>query len=441
MTVGRYRVGPVEEPPRRPAVDSGSRRVPTRGDARPPAGRGIAAPRQSSAAVRGYPPRAARAGDDGLDALEASLHSDSVRSSPSRRHRRQRDRHRSATAFVVVIAVFALLALVGWWGYGKARDFLNPPDYSGSGSGSVSVQIDNGASISAIGNTLVRADVVKSTGAFIDAAENDDRASTLQPGRYELRKRMSAAAALDLLLDPSSRSMGRFTAREGLAVLGTLNAINESTGIPLEELEAAVEDPESLGLPDWAGGNLEGFLFPDTYEIGGAASAEEALGTMVTQALQVMDELNFVQRAQQMGYEPYDVLIVASMVEMEGIAEDFGKVARVAYNRLEADMPLQFDSTTQYWLELTGKGREQDKLTNAELRAEENNYSTTLNRGLPPTAISNPGKAAMEVALDPPPGDWLYFAVTEENGKSSFADDLAGHERNVAVCRQKNLGC
>lgn len=436
MTVGRYRVEPADEPSRR-SVFGGtgagdrSHRAPARGVAQPPA------------VVGGRPPEPRRkpSVDDGLDLLGAGFRSDSARSSPSNRHRRHRDQRRSATAFVIVIAVFALLALGGWWGYGKVRDFLNSPDYSGSGSGSVSVQIGNGDSIAAIGNSLVRADVVKSTGAFIDASENDARANKLQPGTYTLRKKMSAAAALELLLDPNSRVNGRFTAREGLSVIGTLVVISARTGIALEELKAAAGNPESLGIPDWANGNLEGFLFPDTYDIAGDPSATEVLRTMVSHALRVMGDIDFLQRSQQLGYEPYEVLTIASMVEMEGITEDFGKIARVAYNRLEQDIGLQFDSTTQYWLELTGKGRAKNTLTDAELRAPDNNYSTTVNPGLPPTAISGPGKAAMEVALSPPEGEWRYFAVTELNGKSSFAVDLPGHERNVAVCRQKNLGC
>jgi len=337
--------------------------------------------------------------------------------------------------------VFALLALFGWWGYGKIRDFLDPPDYAGSGIGAVSVKVNDGDSISEIGNTLARTDVVKSAAAFVDAAENDDRSQKLQPGTYQLRKKMSAAAALHLLLSPQSRITGRFTAREGLSVIGTLKVISENTGISLDNLKEAAKDPASLGIPEWAKGNLEGFLFPNTYDVDASVSAHEALSRMVKQSLTVLNQLNFTQRAQQLGFEPYQVLTIASLAEMEGIPSDFGKIARVVYNRLAADMPLQFDSTTQYWLELNGIGRKKDRLSDDALRAEKNNYSTTVNRGLPPTAISNPSKAALEAALEPSPGDWLYFAATSQDGRSSFTKSPAEHERNVAVCRSKKLGC
>ncbi|MGH3427307.1 MAG: endolytic transglycosylase MltG, partial [Mycobacteriales bacterium] len=357
------------------------------------------------------------------------------------RRRRHRDRRHSATAFLVVIGVFAVVALVGWWGYGKIHEFFVAPDYDGSGSGSVSVKIDNGDSISTIGNTLVRAKVVKSTGAFVDAADADQRSRKLQPGTYNMRKKMSAKSALGRLLDPAARVTGRFTVREGLTVKATLALVHEHTNISLDDLEAAAKDPKALGVPDWGKGNLEGFLFPNTYEVDPSASATDALKQMVSQANAVFTQLNFAATAQQMGYDPYQVLTVASMVEMEGVADDFGKIARVAYNRLSANMPLQFDSTTQYWLELNGQGRKKGKLTDGDLRSEQNGYSTTTNRGLPPTAISNPGKSAIQAALSPPAGNWLYFAVTSEDGHSSFTNNLNQHNQNVQVCRQKKLGC
>lgn len=456
MAVGKFRGDPAQEPPRRASFGPGVHRVhgytsggAARGRARPsipsippPPPRNAALPRQSVAPQAVFPNRArSRSTDGGLAALDSSFRPESSRSSGRGRRRQRKDRRKSAIAFLLVIAVFALLALIGWWGYGKVRDFLDPPDYAGSGTGVVNVKVNDGDSISAIGNTLVRTDVVKSAAAFVNAAENDDRSQKLPPGTYQLRKKMSAAAALHLLLSPQSRVTGRFTAREGLSVTGTLKLISENTGISLDSLKAAAKDPARLGVPEWAKGNLEGFLFPNTYDVDASVSAHDALSTMVKQSLTVLNQLNFVQRSQQLGFEPYQVLTIASLAEMEGIPSDFGKIARVVYNRLAADMPLQFDSTTQYWLELNGSGRKKDKLSDNALRAEKNNYSTTVNRGLPPTAISNPSRAALEAALEPSAGDWLYFAATSQDGHSSFTKSPAEHERNVAVCRQKKLGC
>jgi UPF0755 protein len=127
-------------------------------------------------------------------------------------------------------------------------------------------------------------------------------------------------------------------------------------------------------------------------------------------------------------------------VQVEGKEPDFGKVSRVVYNRLNAREGalryLQFDSTTQYWLIKTGRGRIAH-LSDKELKNPANDYSTALDQriGLPPTPISNPGKAALDAAANPEKGPWTYFVVTQKNGLSSFTDDYDVHLRNVQKCK------
>ncbi len=158
---------------------------------------------------------------------------------------------------------------------------------------------------------------------------------------------------------------------------------------------------------------------------------------MVAQSVKVINEDGFLATADQLNLTPMELLTVASLVEQEGLEADFAKVARVVYNRIKVDMRLQFDSTTQYWLIQTGKGRKKI-LSSKELKDPANNYSTTTQEGLPPTPISNPGKAALDAASHPAEGSWLYFVVTEANGTSSFADTLPEHERNIEKCRAVN---
>lgn len=363
------------------------------------------------------------------------------------KQRRHKDRRRSFGALVVMTVVFVVLAFGGWWGYNKVRDFISPDDYSGSGSGEVTVVIHQGDTAVDIGNTLVESGVVKSAEAFTDAAAADKRSRGLQPGTYKLRKEMKASKALDLLLDPAARISRQFTIPEGKSVRQTFDIIEKAVGVTADDLHAAADDPAYLELPSWIPAEitgvdrLEGFLFPDTYQLEPKMGAKEALKMMVDRAKQEFTNMNLEQSAAAINQSPYVVVQIASLIEGEGIHEDFGKISRVIYNRLDYEPPfLNFDSTTQYWLEKTGEGRKKFLAEN-DLQNPDNNYSTTRLRGLPPTAISNPGRAALEAALNPEEGAWMYFVLVDENGKSAFATTQAEQDRNVAICREKNLGC
>jgi UPF0755 protein len=347
----------------------------------------------------------------------------------------------------VVILVFVALVFGGWWGYHTIRNLISPPDYAGNGYGQALIQINLGDSASDIGNTLVQKDVVKSARAFADAAAEDKRATSLQPGTYQLHKHMKASLALQMLLDPSSRVSRRFTLPEGKSVLQTFKIIHDKTAIPMKDLELAANDPSQLGLPTWVkadllgSARLEGFLFPSTYEVQPNATAVDVLKMMVARANEVFIELNFEQTAHGLGQDPYAVLTTASLIEGEGITRDFGKISRVIYNRLAtAPYFLNFDSTTQYWLEKSGQGRSK-KLSNAELRNPDNNYSTTTHPGLPPSAVANPGKAALQAALAPEPGPWMYFVLIDKDGTSAFAVTQEEQNANIQICKEKNLGC
>lgn len=360
-----------------------------------------------------------------------------------RRRQRGKDSRRTFIAFLVMAVVFGSLGGGAWYGYGKVKDFLTAADYSGAGSGEAVVQVEEGDTATDIANTLFKADVVKSAKAFTNAAEANPASTGLQPGTYTLRKQMKASEALKLMLDPNSKSVKSFLIREQLSVAEILPLISKQTEIPLADLQAAANDPAALGVPDWArpaAGQppvLEGFLFPAKYEVAKNDNAKTILTTMVAQTLKVMDEDGFLQAADGLNLKPLELLTVASMVEQEGAPVDFAKVARVVYNRQAKDMRLDFDSTTQYWLIKTGVGRKKI-LTDKELKAEANNYSTSKRNvfSFPPTPISNPGKAAIDAAAKPEDGPWLYFVVTEKDGRSSFTDSLAEHEgANTAKCR------
>jgi UPF0755 protein len=360
---------------------------------------------------------------------------DSRRARRRRKEKRKRDRRRAVTAMILVLTIFVLLAGGVWYGVDRVSALIAAPDYSGPGTGQVVVQIQPADTATDIATTLVDKGVVKSTKAFVEAATADRRSLALQPGSYQVRERMKAADALDLLLSPDSKVTLRFTVPEGLSAKRAFDRIAQQTDFTTAQLEAATKDPVAIGLPSWAKGDVEGFLFPDTYLLDPGTDAVGAVSAMVARSLQVMEEIDFINRARQLELEPMQALEVASLLEGEGIPSDIGKIARVVYNRLfKENMPLQFDSTTVYGRELRGVHR-QTALTREELNTSGDIYSTYTNKGLPPTPISNPGKAALEAAVAPEPGPWLYFVLASEGGHSEFAVTYAQHQQNIAKCK------
>ena len=332
---------------------------------------------------------------------------------PPRRRRRSR-----ALGVVVVLAVLLALtagAVVGGRQLLTALRGGGAADYAGTGTGEVLVQVGEGDSASDIATALEDKDVVRSAAAFRRAAAADERSRSVQPGTYELRKQMSARAALTRLLDPAARARTRVTLPEGVALADALQRIAGATEVPLADLRAAVGKPSALGLPPYARGRLEGFLYPATYDVEPGTPAVEVLQTMVDRYEQAAAELDLERRARALGRTPYEVLITASLIEKEtAFPADRPKVARVVYNRLAADMPLQFDSTVNYVRE-----EKKARLSTQDLEVE-SAYNTYRNRGLPPTPIGSPGRATLEAALRPAPGDYVYFVTVARDGRSLF---------------------
>lgn len=364
------------------------------------------------------------------------------------RHRR---RPRGAGGGKTAIALIVVVAILGcgvggvWFGFNKLSGLFDAPDYNSGGTGEVQVQIYEGQSATDIGAKLEELDVVKSQKAFVEAAKDNPRSKEIQPGIYKLRKQMRAADAVLLLLDrDQSRQLLKFTVPEGKTVITTLDLIAKATNIPLADFQEAVKDPKALGVPDfWFNRpdkkevkvSIEGFLFPQTYEFNPGVTAKEILTEMVTHFLDVATKLKFVERVQaERKISPFEALIVASLSQAEaGVPGDLGKVSRVAYNRVyKKNMPLEMDVTANYWLQLNGKQpKESGKLTAAELDDKSSPYNTKSRLGLPVGPINNPGEAALQGAMDPPVGEWLFFVAIDKAGNSAFAVTNEEHERNI----------
>lgn len=303
-----------------------------------------------------------------------------------------------------------------------------PTDYPGPGAGEVTVVVDRGATLTEIGQALQESGVVLTAEAFVEATANDERSATLGPGSYSLLREMRAADALALMLSPQSRKENRLVLPEGLRMTQTFELAAEVTGLPITDFENVAENPDDVGLPGWADNSLEGFLFPATYDLVGDENARQVVRTLVGRFDQAAATTNLAARAREMGRDPYEILIIASLIEAEVLPSDFPKAAAVVYNRLEAGMPLQFDSTVSYALGIT------ELLLSKEQLGTDSPYNTYEVTGLPPTPINSPGEAAIEAALSPAKAKWLYFVTVDPvSRETKFA---RSYERFLKLKRQ-----
>ncbi len=400
-----------------------------------------------------------RGTDDGADDLTGPVRIVPKRFGP-RIAKREKARRRRRRTGVLGLAILLLLGAVAGGGFYLYRTVLATPDFDGSGSGDIVVQVADGDSTTQIGGELARRGVVAGVGAFTDAAQENDRIRSVQPGYYRLRRGMSGDSAVVLLLDPASR-LGQLEIRagvqlddtrapDGAVVPGVLSLVSRATCVTLDGVERCMSvdalraamagtDPAELGVPKWAleevgradpVRRLEGLLVPGRYDVPPGESAVEVLGGLLATSSARLEATGLVSGAQSIGSTPYQVLVIASLVEKEAITADMPKVARVIYNRLGAGKRLELDSTVNYPLDL------QALRTTAEDRARPGLYNTYDRAGLPPTPIGAVGRAAIAAAVAPEPGPWFFFVRCRNDGTSCFAVTFAEHDANVRVARE-----
>jgi UPF0755 protein len=324
----------------------------------------------------------------------------------------------------------SLLVVVGiaFGGVQLAGKYLKPKasnDFTGDGTSVVQVEVAPGDTSSDIAKTLVAAGVVKSTTAFVDAAQTDPKSRDIQPGTYQLKLQMSAVSALALLEDPTSLVGGRLTIPEGTKLAKVKQLITSKSQIKAADLDAALASPKALGLPAYANGKPEGFLFPATYNITSSTTAAKLLTQMVNRYKQVSNSIALEAGAKKLGLSPYQVVTIASLIEAEvKRPQDYAQVAEVIVNRLQRGMKLELDSTVNYSL-----GTAKQFLTQSDLKVE-SPYNTYLHKGLPPTPIDSPGQAALQAALNPATGNLLYFVTVDPvTGETLFTNSLSQFDK------------
>lgn len=376
----------------------------------------------------------------GRDEDEAADPREGRRAARERRDKRNKrnKRHSGRACLIVSVLLVGTVGGVGYFGYDFLQSrFGSAPDFEGAGSGAVQIEIPQGAPVQQMGQILKREGVVKSVDAFTDAVADNAKAKSLQAGTYSLRKKMSAAEAVTLMLDPKSRN--GLTVREGLRAGAVYQLIDKKLKLAAGTTKkVAKSQVKNLGLPSWAGDSaqikdpLEGFLYPSTYSVGKEAKPADVLKEMVSRATQEYEKYDLEKNAAKLHLKsPMELLTVASLTQAEGkYKHDFEKVATVVYNRLKPDNTetyglLDFDSTVNY-------ARVESTLDTGavdDLRQFNDPYNTYKFKGLPPGPIGNPGAEAIEAAIHPVKGNWYYF-VSINPEKTLFAETNEEHERN-----------
>jgi len=284
-------------------------------------------------------------------------------------------------------------------------------------------EVERGASLGAVARDLVEAGVLSSSLPFRALARASGADQRIRAGEYRLTPPLTIPDLLALL--QSGRTVTYLvTLPEGIRLSDALALLHAAEG--LAATIRSVDDPRLLALVD-GGATAEGYFLPETYQYRRGDSDFDVLRQAHALAQETLAEA-WGQRDPALPYaSPYDVLIMASIVEKEtGVPEERAQIAGVFARRLQRGMRLQTDPTVIY-----GLGDDFDgNLTRAHLRDEVNPYNTYRHHGLPPSPIALPGRAAITAAVQPAPGDALYF-VARGDGSHVFSATLAEHERAV----------
>jgi UPF0755 protein len=381
------------------------------------------------------------------------------------RARRLRRRRRIAGGFATILLIAVVLTAV-FLGSRLWHSFTGGGnDYAGNGGHDVLIEVNSGDSTTAIGETLHNHDVVKTVRSFVDAAHGNSAISAIQPGFYRVRTEIPASSAVQRLADPGNR-VGRLVIPEGrqlddttdmqtnattpgiLDLISRASCVNldgQQRCIPVADLRNAADNttPAVLGVPPWAVeparamGNdhrrIEGLIAPGTFDVDPTAPPDRILATLISASTDSYVRSGLLDTATAMHLSPYDVLVVASLVQRESKPQDFPKVARVIYNRLNERRTLEFDSTVNYPLD-----RREVATSDAD-RAQPTPWNTYIAEGVPATPICSPGVDALQAAEHPAPGDWLYFVTIDSQGTTLFTRDYQQHLANIELAKHNGV--
>ena len=342
---------------------------------------------------------------------------------------------------VVAVSVSLLFGSAGLWYLGQ----VNP---AGGDEVATNFTINEGDTLDTVAQRLKDDDFISNAAIFRWYVGRNGGLEII-PGYYQVIKGSHMGDIMARLGTPPAATFVNVTFPEGFTIGQMGQRLAERT-LRLNA-DTFVAAANSSAIETWlrptAEGTLEGLLFPDTYQVSGEESESQVVARMVSLMERVGRQEGLDESEDLVGYSPYQVLIVASMIEREAkVPDDRAKIARVIYNRLDLRMPLQIDATLYYG---APEGAEFSVLKEAD-----SPYNTYKRRGLPPTPIASPGRASIVAALNPapnpnvadeicqgvtPPCRYLYYVLASADGAHKFAATLEQHERNVEEARQAGI--
>jgi UPF0755 protein len=376
---------------------------------------------------------------------------------------RKKAKKRKKTILWLVVAMILAVGMGGaYYGYRELRGIGSYDDFPGSGETDVIVEVKDGEVGGQIASTLYDNGVIASGRAFTEASKTDGRVTSIQPGFYLMKTKMSGAQAVARMVDPKTRvpavqivggikltdiKVGDKVVKGIYSQLADASCTEKDGAkkcLTVDEIKAAAEqtDPVALGVPDWALSDvkradpqyrLEGLIMRGVYQVKPGVSAVELIRSVIVSSAQKLQGYGIPGGTMNTGFRPYEVLVIASLIEKEAIEKDFTKVSQVIYNRLKEPMALQFDSTINY------KNNQPHIRTSDADRNRPGPYNTYLTPGLPPTPIGSPSQQAIAAALKPEGGDIMYFVKCEKDGTSCFSRTLDEHNAKDLKARQDGV--
>jgi peptidoglycan lytic transglycosylase G len=345
---------------------------------------------------------------------------------PSDEERRHRRRVFTVVALIVLVPLLVFGSIAGWFLWQ-----LDPPGKSGD---AVEVRVEDGWSVSRIGDELVDRGVINSSFVFSVYSRLKSN-SDFQAGTYQLKRDMGVRGAVSALEDGPHLDYTELAVPPGLQISEVAPRVGQVPGRSADAFLAAVRSGAKRSKYQPPGNtSLEGLLWPDTYRVADTDDEIDVLGSMVSQFEQHADALG-LENASVQGQTPYQILTIASLIEAEAkVDEDRPLIASVIYNRLRENMKLQIDATVLY-----ASGDPTKVTITADDLQMNSPYNTYVVGGLPPTPIGAVSEASLQAALHPADTDYFYYVIGDKDGRHKFARTGAEHEQNVEAARAAGL--